>query len=104
MRNGMLPTGLRALLLNLLFALLSGIITSVILLGALLIGLASMVPFLDITTQPSAEAAKIGPTLQMAALAVLFASLLATAPLIGWWYNFLLRAFSVDTLDEEEAR
>ena len=100
----MLATRLRLLLLTLLFALLSGVITSVILLGALLVGLTSMASFLDLTTQPSAEEAKVGIAIQLAAIAVLFASLLATAPLIGWWYNFLLQVFKVDTHIEEAAQ
>ena len=100
----MLFIRLRALLLNLLFALLSGIITSVILIGALLVGLASMVSFLELTTLPSAESAQASPAIQFAAVAVLLASLLATAPLIGWWYNFLLRLFNVDTPLEEAPR
>ena len=100
----MLFARLRELLLNLLFALLSSIITSVILLGALLVGLASMASFLELTVQFPAEAAKASPVIQLAAVAVLLASLLATAPLIGWWYNFLLRLFNVDTPLEEAPR
>ena len=102
--NGMLFTHLRELFPHLLFALLSGIITSVILLGALLIGFDSMESVLAHMTQTSAESAEVDPAFQYAAVAVFLASLLATAPLIGWRYNFLLRMFSVDTPNEEAER
>jgi len=46
--NRKLLTHLRVLLTHLLFALVSGTITSVILVGALIVGLASMASFLDI--------------------------------------------------------
>ena len=98
MINGKLLTHLRVWSTHLLFALLSGFVASVILLGALLVGLAGMASFLDITTQP---AAGVSLAIQMAAIAVLIASLLATAPLIGWRYNFLSRLFRVDTPLEE---
>ena len=100
----MLFTHLRVLLPHLLFALLSGVITSVILLGALLVGLDSMASVLALMTQPAVKSANPNHAIQYAAIAVLLASLLATAPLIGWWYNFLLRVFNVDAPIEEVSR
>ena len=104
MINSMIFTHLRTLLPHLLFALLSGVITSVILLGALLVGLDSMESVLALMTQPRAESVRTDPAMQYVAVAVLIASLLATAPLIGWWYNFLLRMFNVDQPIEEVPR
>ena len=101
MKNRITFARLREWSLHMLFALLSGVITSVLLLGALLIGLSSMASALALMAQPVAEATEIGPAIYFGAFSVLLASFLATAPIKGWWYNFLLRMFHLDTPLEE---
>lgn len=97
----MLLTHLRVLLPHLLLAIISGAITSVILIGALLVGLSSVASVLDLIAQPGVESVQPESAIQYAGVAVLLASLLATAPHIGWGYNFLLRMFRLDKAIEE---
>ena len=71
----------------LVFGVFLGAVSGIVLSAAILLAAYNTMSVPD--ALPAGAQPLIGPLL-------LLASLLATAPLIGWWYNFLRNLFRID--------
>ena len=71
----------------LVFGIFLGAVSGIVLSAAILLAAYNTMSVPD--ALPAGAQPLIGPLL-------LLASLLATAPLIGWWYNFLRNLFRID--------
>ena len=71
----------------LVFGISLGSVSSIVVIAAIVLAAYNTMSVPD--ALPAGAQPLIGPLL-------LLASLLATAPLIGWWYNFLRNLFRID--------
>ncbi len=87
-----------SLLMYLFYIVLVATTISVIATGAILIGINSVVSVSQLVTPPTEGAVQTVTVSIYAALILVPASLLASAPLIEWWYNFLFRIFKMEKI------